>query len=249
MKKIFFGLNLLMIVALSVNAQTTQKKTVTTKTTVKKTIAKPGGVILKSSTDTFSYALGMNIARNLKQQDITEVNASLMEKGLEDILHGDSAALSDEQAGKSLQQKLQEAAGKKLSAEKDKGTAFLTENGKRSGVTTLPDGLQYEVLKKSDSANAISPTLKDTVVANYVGTLLDGKEFDNSYKRGQPLTIPVAGVIKGWTEILQLMHVGDKYKVYIPSELAYGDRGAGGAIPGGATLIFEMELLGINPGK
>ncbi len=118
MKKIFLGFNLLMVVAISVNAQTTQKKTVTTKTTVKKTITKPGGIVLKSSTDTFSYALGMNIARNLKQQDITEVNASIMEKGLEDILHGDSASLTDDQAGKSLQQKLQEAAGKKLSTEK-----------------------------------------------------------------------------------------------------------------------------------
>jgi FKBP-type peptidyl-prolyl cis-trans isomerase FkpA len=110
----------------------------------------------------------------------------------------------------------------------------------------LPSGLQYEVLKKGDATSA-TPKAVDTVVANYAGTLIDGKEFDNSYKRGEPLTIPVGGVIRGWTEILQLMHIGDKFKVYIPSELGYGERGAGADIPGGAALIFEMELLSIKP--
>jgi len=105
--------------------------------------------------------------------------------------------------------------------------------------------LQYEILKKGDATSA-TPKLTDTVVANYAGTLIDGKEFDNSYKRGEPLTIPVGGVIKGWTEVLQLMHIGDKVKVYIPSESGYGERGAGADIPGGAALIFEMELLAIK---
>ena len=107
---------------------------------------------------------------------------------------------------------------------------------------TLPDGLQYEIIKKGTGP---VPTARDTVKANYIGTLLDGKEFDNSYKRGEPLTIPVTGVIKGWTEALQLMPVGSMWKLYIPSDLAYGDRGAGGVIPGGATLIFTIELLDI----
>jgi FKBP-type peptidyl-prolyl cis-trans isomerase len=106
--------------------------------------------------------------------------------------------------------------------------------------------LQYEVITKGDP-NSATPKLQDTVVAHYAGTLTDGKEFDNSYKRGEPLSIPVGGVIRGWTEALQLMHIGDKWKVYIPSELGYGDRGAGADIPGGATLVFEMELLAIKP--
>jgi FKBP-type peptidyl-prolyl cis-trans isomerase len=136
--------------------------------------------------------------------------------------------------------------GKKNEAVKAKGAAFLAANKKRPGVITLPDGLQYEVLKKGDATSS-TPKLVDTVVAHYAGTLIDGKKFDNSYDRGEPLTIPVGSVIRGWTEILQLMHIGDKFKVYIPSELGYGDRGAGADIPGGSTLIFEMELLAINP--
>jgi FKBP-type peptidyl-prolyl cis-trans isomerase FklB len=171
-----------------------------------------------------------------------------MQKGLEDVLKGKTVSLTEAQANTSIQERLKESAAKKTAADKIKSKAFLDSVGKRPGVTTLPDGLEYEVLKKSDSVST-SPTLKDTVVANYIGALTDGKEFDNSYKRGQPLSIPVGGVIKGWTEVLQLMHIGDKWKVYIPSELGYGERGAGGAIPGNSTLVFELELLGIKPGK
>ena len=119
----------------------------------------------------------------------------------------------------------------------------MEENKKRPGVVTLPDGMQYEIITKGTGP---VPTAKDTVSANYIGTLIDGKEFDNSYKRCEPLTIPVSGVIRGWTEALQMMPVGSKWKLFIPSDLAYGDRGAGGgAIPGGAALIFEIELLNI----
>lgn len=130
----------------------------------------------------------------------------------------------------------------KTSATKQEGTAFLEKNKNRPGVITLPDGLQYEIITKGTGP---IPSAQDTVSANYLGTLLDGKEFDNSYKRGQPITIPVTGVIRGWTEALQLMPVGSKWKLFVPSDLAYGDRGAGGAIPGGAALIFEIELLNI----
>ena len=130
----------------------------------------------------------------------------------------------------------------KANAEKETGSKFLEANKKKPGVTTLPSGLQYEVITKGTGP---VPTATDTVKANYVGTLIDGKEFDNSYKRGEPITIPVNGVIRGWTEALQLMPVGSKWKLYIPSDLGYGDRGAGGAIPGGAALIFEIELLDI----
>lgn len=131
---------------------------------------------------------------------------------------------------------------KKISVVKEKGQKFLEENKKRAGVVTLPDGMQYEIVTKGTGP---IPKATDTVKANYIGTLIDGYEFDNSYKRGEPLTIPVSGVIRGWTEALQMMPVGSTWKLYIPSDLAYGDRGAGGAIPGGSTLIFTIELLDI----
>jgi FKBP-type peptidyl-prolyl cis-trans isomerase FklB len=118
----------------------------------------------------------------------------------------------------------------------------LEENKKRPGVITLPDGLQYEIIIKGTGP---IPKATDTVQANYMGTLINGEEFDNSYKRGEPLTIPVSGVIRGWTEALEMMPVGSKWKLFIPSDLGYGDRGAGGAIPGGSALIFEIELLKI----
>jgi FKBP-type peptidyl-prolyl cis-trans isomerase FklB len=244
MKKILLGISLLTIVAINANAQTAKKKTVTKKTT---TIAKPAGIVFKDSDDSFSYAIGLNLASDLKHRDITKLNTELMKKGLDDGMKGNPASLTDAQVNQTIQQRLKQAMDNKLNVEKAKGEAFLATNGKRAGVITLPSGVQYEVVTKSDST--VSPTEKDTVVANYAGTLIDGTEFDNSYKRNQPITIPVNGVIKGWTEVLQLMHVGDKFKVYIPSSMAYGDRGAGGTIPGGATLIFEVELLGIKAAK
>lgn len=130
----------------------------------------------------------------------------------------------------------------KISGTKEAGQKFLAENKKKPGVITLPDGMQYEIVTKGTGA---IPKATDTVKANYIGTLIDGQEFDNSYKRGQPLSIPVSGVIRGWTEALEMMPVGSTWKLYIPSELGYGDRGAGGVIPGGATLIFTIELLEI----
>jgi FKBP-type peptidyl-prolyl cis-trans isomerase FklB len=204
------------------------------------------GIKLVSQLDSFSYALGMNIANNLKQQNITEVNGIAMTRAMNDIFKGKTTTLNEQQSNSCVQQTLQLNSSKKSGAEKAKGKAFLDANKKRTEVITLPSGLQYEVMKKGDETSAM-PKLQDTVVAHYAGTLTDGKEFDNSYKRGEPLTIPVGGVIRGWTEALQLMHIGDKWKVFIPSELGYGDRGAGQDIPGGATLVFEMELLGIKP--
>jgi FKBP-type peptidyl-prolyl cis-trans isomerase FklB len=130
----------------------------------------------------------------------------------------------------------------KTNAEKEEGIKFLEANKNRPEVVTLPSGLQYEILTKGTGP---VPKANDTVKANYIGSLIDGKEFDNSYKRGQPLEIPVSGVIQGWVEALQLMPVGSKWKLFIPSDLGYGDRGAGGAIPGGAALVFTIELLEI----
>lgn len=205
----------------------------------------PSANPLKSTLDSFSYALGMNIANNLKAQGVNSVNTAMMSKAMNDVFNAKATACNEQQANQVIQTVLQGNQSKKLNAEKEKGKAFLAKNKMRPGVKTLPSGLQYEVLKNGDP-NSVVPTPQDTVVAHYAGTLIDGKKFDNSYDRGEPLTIPVGGVIKGWTEILQQMHIGDKYKVYIPSDLAYGDRGAGADIPGGATLIFEMELLDVK---
>ena len=242
MKQIFLVACALTITGITANAQTK------TKTAAKPAagVVKPGVSLMKTSTDSFSYALGMNVANNLKQQGIEQITYAVMQKAMEDVFKKKTGALNEQQANMVIQQKLQGNAAKKSNVEKAKAIAFLETNKKRAGVITLPSGLQYEIIKKGDATSA-TPKLVDTVVANYAGTLVNGKEFDNSYKRGEPLSIPVGGVIKGWTEILQLMHIGDKYKVFIPSELGYGERGAGADIPGGAALIFDMELLGIKP--
>jgi len=140
----------------------------------------------------------------------------------------------------SIQNKLKEYMNNKIEAQKATGIAFLTENKKNEGVKELPEGIQYEVIKEGTGSQ---PLLKDKVKAHYKGTLLDGKEFDNSFKRGQPFSAPLTALIKGWQIVLPLMKEGSHWRLWIPSELAYGDRGAGSDIPGGATLIFEVELL------
>lgn len=240
MTKFIFAAFVVAITSTATLAQVAPKKT-----TKKATAASVNP--LKNSTDSFSYALGMNIAHNLDKQGIDVISYAAMQKAMQDIFNRKTTILSDQQASMVIQERIQKYMADKLTATKAKNKAFLDSNGRRPGVITLPDGLEYEVMRKSDSATLVSPSIEDTVVANYAGTLIDGTEFDNSYKRGEPLTIPVGGVIKGWTEILQLMHVGDKWRVYIPSDLAYGDRGAGGQIPGGSALIFDMELLKIIP--
>lgn len=192
--------------------------------------------------DSLSYCIGLQVAQYYKAQGVEQINAEYLKKAFGDVLANRDILFTDEQANMTIQQKLQEYMSKKISAEKEKGATFLEANKSRPGVITLPSGLQYEIINKGSGA---VPKITDTVSAHYRGTLLNGDEFDNSYKRGEPLTIPVSGVIRGWTEALQLMPVGSKWKLYIPSDLAYGDRGAGGVIPGGAILIFEIELLDI----
>jgi len=201
---------------------------------------------MKNLLDSFSYAAGLNIAENMKQQGIEELNTQLMLKAIDDVMKDRPKLLSPEQCNMTLQQQLQEFAKKKSAAQKEKGDAFLAANKARKEVVTLPSGLQYEILQ-AGAANGMKPTISDTVVVDYVGTLIDGTEFDNSIKRGEPAEFPVGGVIKGWIEILQLMTKGAHWKVYIPSELAYGDRGAGGTIQPGATLVFEITLKDIKP--
>ena len=199
-----------------------------------------------------SYALGMNIGRGLTRQQV-DVDPVVLARGLRDTLVGAKPLLTDAEAEAALGQ-LQTAVKAKQDAELQKmgdanmkeGQEFLAANKTKDGVVTLPSGLQYKILTPGTGP---IPGPGDTVVCNYRGTFINGTEFDSSYKRGQPATFPVSGVIKGWTEALQLMPVGSKWQLFIPSDLAYGTRGAGGTIPPNATLIFEVELLSIQPKK
>jgi len=203
---------------------------------------------LKTQKDKFSYALGMKMGENLKKQSVP-VDPAILSRGLRDALAGKKTLLTDEEAQgamaavqNDMRQKMQEKMKEEGEANKKTGEAFLAANKSKEGVVTLPSGLQYKILK---AGTGPKPTANDSVVCNYKGTLIDGKEFDSSYKRGQPATFPVTGVIKGWTEALQLMPVGSKWELFIPPDLAYGERGAGGDIGPDSTLIFEVELLSI----
>ena len=190
-----------------------------------------------------SYSLGVNMATSVKAQGLDTIDANALAKAFNDVFEGNDLDISEEESMTILQDyfgKIQEEKNAKANKE---GTAFLTENGAKEGVTTTESGLQYEVLISGEGAK---PTTTDKVTVHYHGMLIDGTVFDSSIDRGQPATFGVTQVIKGWTEALQLMSVGDKWKLTIPSNLAYGDQGAGGMIGPGATLVFEVELLGIN---
>ena len=212
----------------------------------KKPAPKPGAAVKApvalTSTDSLSYSIGVQVAEYYRTQGVEKVNAAYVAKAFNDVYNNKNLTISEEECNMTIQKKLQEFMAKKISADKQAGIQFLEANKKRPEVITLPSGLQYEIITKGTGA---VPKATDTVKANYIGSLIDGKEFDNSYKRGEPITIPVTGVIPGWVEALQLMPVGSKWKLFIPSELGYGDRGAGGVIPGGAALVFELELLEI----
>ena len=221
--------------------------------------AKPGKTTAASKTpqqdpafqswkDKLSYAVGADLARGLKWQR-ADVNVDMLVKALRDGMAGNKMVMTQEEVTATLkrfedEQKQDYEHAKMMLSVKNKnaGEALFTENLKKEGVVTLPSGLQYKVLKQGDGKK---PTLDDTVVCNYQGTLLDGTEFDSSYKRKQPATIPVKGLIKGWSEALQLMPVGSKWQLFIPPQLAYGDRVVGGIAPN-AMLIFEVELLSIQ---
>jgi FKBP-type peptidyl-prolyl cis-trans isomerase FklB len=204
---------------------------------------------LKDQKDKASYSIGYDIGETFKKQNV-ELNPDTLFSGLKDALAGKEAALSKEDREKTLQAFQKEMMEKQIAASKEaatknaaEGEKFLTENKKKDGVKTTASGLQYKVLKEGSGA---APKETDTVVTNYRGTLIDGTEFDSSYKRNEPASFPVNRVIKGWTEALQLMKPGAKYQLFIPSSLAYGERGAGQLIGPNATLIFEVELLSIK---
>jgi FKBP-type peptidyl-prolyl cis-trans isomerase FklB len=242
--------------------QTPPAKTAQTpaaKTTPKTPAAKPGSttakkpavLALQTQKDKASYAIGLNIGRSM-HKDSVDVDPNILLRGMKDGLAGAKPLLTDDEVRAtmiSLQtdvRKRQEEKMQALSeANKTQGEAFLAENKTKEGVVTLPSGLQYKILTEGTGPK---PAATDTIVCNYKGTLLDNTEFDSSYKRGQPLTIQVNGVIKGWTEALQLMPVGSKWQLFIPPDLGYGTRGGpGGGIGPNATLVFEVELMSIQP--
>ncbi len=204
--------------------------------------------VLKTPKDKLSYVIGVQIANDLKSQSI-DVDPAIVSRGLQDSLSGKSLLISDQEAKDIIAAFSKERAGKmaeerKKVGEKNKqeGAAFLAANKKKEGVKTTPSGLQYKVIKEGTGK---TPKATDTVTVQYKGTLVNGTEFDSSYKRGQPATFPVSGVIRGWTEGLQLMKEGAQWQLFIPPELAYGEQGAGPIGPN-ATLIFEVELVSVK---
>jgi FKBP-type peptidyl-prolyl cis-trans isomerase len=205
--------------------------------------------VLKTQKDKVSYAIGLNIGKSLRK-DSVEVDPAIFARGVKDALTGAKALLTDDELKAvlttlqgDLQKRQEETMRQAGEINKKAGDAFLAENKAKPGVVTLPDGLQYKVLTEGTGPK---PAATDSVVCNYRGTLIDGTEFDSSYKRGQPATFPVDHVIKGWTEAVQLMPVGSKWQLFVPAELAYGNRGAGPQIGPNSTLIFEVELLSIQ---
>jgi FKBP-type peptidyl-prolyl cis-trans isomerase FklB len=198
---------------------------------------------LTTQIDSVSYSLGISVANNLKNSGFESIETDAMASAFNDVFSDKEVRITEDEANLLIQDYFLELSEKKSQEATAEGSSFLIENAKKEGVITTSSGLQYEIITNGTGA---TPSESDKVTVHYHGTLLDGTVFDSSVDRGQPATFPVNGVIPGWVEALQLMNVGSKYKLYIPSDLAYGERGAGGAIGPNATLIFEVELLSIN---
>lgn len=240
MKKIWISL---FAVAISISAISQTKKAQPIKPAIVKSVA-AATTIFKNLKDSTSYSLGVNIARNLKAQNLDNIDAMLLYKGLSDVLLNKKVSISDADASRCVNTYVQGMNGKKASGVKAAGQKFLAENAKKPGIISMPGGWQYQVLKTSESKE--KPTATDKVKVHYHGTLIDGTVFDSSVDRGEPISFPLNGVIKGWTLAVTQMTVGSKWKVFLPSDLAYGDNGAGEKIVGGSALIFEIELLAIE---
>jgi FKBP-type peptidyl-prolyl cis-trans isomerase FklB len=218
-------------------------------TTAPAAAKRPQVLTLKTQKDKISYAIGMNIGQSMKK-DSLDLDPAIVSRGLNDALTGAKPLMTEDEAKtvmtefrSEMMKKQQATAQQAGDTNKQAGQQFLAANKTKDGVVTLPSGLQYKILK---AGTGPKPTASDTVVTNYRGTLIDGTEFDSSYKRGEPATFPVGQVIKGWTEALQLMPVGSKWQLFIPSDLAYGERSPGGEIGPNSTLIFDIELLSIQ---
>ena len=204
-------------------------------------------IVLKDQKDKASYSIGLNIGGNLKQQAL-DLSPALVAAGVRDALSGGKPLLTDAEVAAVLMEFKKQMAGQQSAkGEKNKkdGEVFLSANGKKEGVKTLASGMQYKVLKEGKGKK---PKASDTVTTHYRGTLIDGTEFDSSYKNGEPVSFPLTDVIPGWTEALQLMAVGSKWQLFIPSGLAYGEGGQG-PIPPNSTLVFDIELIGIGGGE
>ena len=190
--------------------------------------------------DKLSYAIGLNIANNLKSSGFANLSVEDFAEAVKTVYNGENAKMTDAEARTVIQDYFEKVEKEKLTKNLEEGNKFLAENGKREGVVTLPSGLQYEIITEGTGKK---PSATDTVSCHYHGTLIDGTVFDSSVMRNQPAEFPVNGVIKGWVEALQLMSEGAKWKLFIPANLAYGERGAGQSIEPNSTLIFEVELL------
>jgi FKBP-type peptidyl-prolyl cis-trans isomerase FklB len=230
-------------------AKPAQGTTTTTHRRTTTAATKPKPLVLTTEKDKQSYAIGLNVGKSLHRDDI-EVDPKIVLQGLQDAMAGGAVLLTDDQIKTvmtdlqtQVRQKQEEKRLAMAETNKKDGAAFLAANATKPGVVTLPSGLQYKILTPGTGPK---PTATDSVICNYRGTLLDNTEFDSSYKRGEPATFPVTGVIKGWTEALQLMPVGSKWQLFIPSDLAYGERGRPPIEPN-ATLVFELELTSIAP--
>lgn len=207
---------------------------------------------LKTEKDKVNYGIGVSMAKNLKQQGI-EVDVNIVVKGLKDELAGGKLLMTEPELHKTMQaftmelrQKQMEARKKAAEENKKAGEAFLAENKKKEGVVTLPSGIQYKILQKGEGKK---PTAADLVEVQYRGTLVNGTEFDSSFRTGKPASFPLGGVIPGWQQALKLMPAGSKWQIFIPSQHAYGERGMGPQIGPNATLIFEVELLSVKEGE
>jgi len=197
---------------------------------------------LKTTQDSLSYAIGLSVANFYKQQNITNINTALVTKAINDVNRKSKLLMDEQQANTCIVNYMQKSKLEKSSGNKKIGENFLAANKNKPGVVALPSGLQYSITK---AGTGPKPALTDKVKVHYHGTLIDGKVFDSSVERGEPIELSVNGVIPGWTEALQLMPVGSKWKLFIPSNLAYGDQQAGPLIAPGSTLIFDVELLDI----
>lgn len=238
----------LLLSTLAASAQTKKPVASSAKPAATKAAVKPAvatAAALKSITDSASYAIGVSVANFYSQQGMNSINSKVVAKAIEDVLSKKGTLLSDQQCNQVMMQIMTQAQEQKSKAQIDEGTKFLEANKKKPGVQTTASGLQYEVITQG---TGVKPVETDTVKVNYLGTLINGQEFDNSYKRGEPISFPLNGVIRGWTEGVQLMSTGSKYRFFIPYQLAYGTNEAG-SIPAGSTLIFEVELLEVNGKK
>lgn len=218
------------------------KPLTTTKAAVSK-IATVATVVLKTAKDSASYALGFRVAQSMKGQGLQDINMALFDKGFSAGVIAKSI-IPDSLLDVCIKKYQDNMSQEKITFNRAVGKAFLEENAKKPGVVKMTNGMQYEVMVAG--TGSVKPTLNNKVKCHYHGTLIDGSIFDSSVERGEPITFPLNGVIKGWQDAVQLMTVGSKWKLFIPSELAYGERSAGPFIGPGMTLIFEVELLGIE---